>query len=281
MANGDTCAREYLSLREIQLEELALLRSFKQFCDEHDLTFYLAGGTLLGAVRHKGFIPWDDDVDVCMPRPDWDRFVRLASQFKKATGNSVEPFMGANLGNTPFVKVCSSEIAVRAEIECEDSALWLDVFPVDGLPDSEEGVESVYNRAHHLRSFVTIATTTVQPGHSFAQKAARRVLGPILRIPSVRSFSYQRLDAFARSLAYGSTNTVGALTWGVYGAGEAMPLDEFEKQVSVEFEGCKMPCMSCWEKYLTGLYGDYMQLPPVEKRAAHGMKAWRIGGATK
>lgn len=78
--------REYLSLEEIQGEELKLLLAFDAFCSRHGLRYSLAGGTLLGAVRHKGFIPWDDDVDLCMARPDWDRLVSLRRELEGGDG---------------------------------------------------------------------------------------------------------------------------------------------------------------------------------------------------
>lgn len=273
--------REILTLEEIKREELGLLLKFKEFCDRYDLRFYLAGGTLLGAVRHGGFIPWDDDIDVCMPRPDWDKLVSLSDSLETEFDVVLRPYPGATLGCTPFVKVCSKDIFVQAEKEQEESALWVDVFPVDGLPEDRAVVEREYEKANTIRSFIMIASSTAKSGRNSLRRAIKRVIGPVLRFPAVRKLLYKRLESIARSVFYGSTNTVGAVTWGLYGTGEAMPLKSFEKRESVKFEGHDMPCMSCWREYLTGIYGDYMQLPPEEKRVTHGLKAWRVKGGAR
>ena len=125
------------------------------------------------------------------------------------------------------------------------------------------------------------ASSTAESGHSAARRVIKRIAGPFLRTPAVRASLYKSLDAYARAVSYGSTETVGAVTWGLYGVGEAMPIDGFEKRGMVTFEGYEMPCMSCWDEYLTGIYGNYMELPPVEKRQTHGLKAWRVDGGAR
>lgn len=281
MVKGAEGKREYLTLEEVKREELLMLLKFQRFCNEHSLRFSLAGGTLLGAVRHGGFIPWDDDIDLCMPRPDWDRLIALSDEYEVETGEVIGSYPGSNLENTPFIKVLSKEIMVHAEKEYESTMLWLDVFPVDGLPDEECAIEKAYSRADSVRSLVMAASSTAASGRNAARRLAKTVLCPVLRVPAIRSLLCGRLDAHARSVAYGTTKTVGAVTWGLYGAGEAMPLEAFEDQATVEFEGHKLPCMSCWHAYLTGIYGDYMKLPPEDKRVAHGMKAWRVDGGVR
>lgn len=266
----------FLSLDEVHAELLKVLVRFDTFCKEHEVRYSLAGGTLLGAVRHKGFIPWDDDIDLNVPRPDWDRLVSMRDELKHDTGLEVIPFFGSDIDATPFIKVIDSHIAVQSESEREPSYLWVDVFPVDGLPESLQKTKRVYKQALFIRKSLAIAVSTAESGHSAPRRIFKKAMGPVLRAVNAQRFLGAKLDSFSRKIPFGSTPYVGGVAWGMYGAGERVSLGGFERLVSLEFEGFAFSCMSCWDEYLTGLYGDYMQLPPVEKRATHEMRAWYV-----
>lgn len=269
--------RQFLTLDEIHAVELSLLLKFDAFCKDYGLRYSLAGGTLLGAVRHKGFIPWDDDIDLCMPRPDWDRLVQIAQKdaIPKETGFEARPFFMTELSDTPLLKVVDPHWMVQAEAENEETNLWLDVIPVDGLPSDERDLSRLYSKARVLRKSLMIGTSTAESGHSRARRAFKYITGPVLRAFNAVKYLGRALDVLARKIPYGSTPYVGVLTWGLYGTGERVPLAGFEKMVGLEFEGREFSCMSCWDEYLSGIYGDYMQLPPEDQRVTHGMKVWK------
>lgn len=263
-----------LTLDEIKTEEFTILKAFANYCDQKNLSYSLCGGTLLGAVRHKGFIPWDDDIDVVMPRPDYDRLCSLTDDFLQQTGFSLLGYCGVDPLDSPLLKAANTSIRVEASKEYYPSNLWVDVIPVDGLPDGD--LTTFYNKANALRTRLYLVSSSPNTGSSSFRKCFKKVFGPIARIPFIkRSFS-RALNNFAKRVPYGSTSRVGGVSWGMYGPGEAMPLDGFQKKVMLEFEGERFPCPSCWDEYLTGIYGDYMQLPPEEKRQVHGLKAWVI-----
>ena len=118
-----------------------------------------------------------------------------------------------------------------------------------------------------------IAHARLGEGKSRFRKYSKYILKPIVNLIGADFFSH-KIEKIARKIPYESAEYVGAITWGLYGKGERMLKSEFEKVVEVEFEGYKMPTFSCWDSYLRGLYGDYMQLPPVEKRQTHDMKVY-------
>ena len=275
-SQDETANEPVLSHEEMQQEELRLLRAFDAFCKKHELKYSLAGGTLLGAVRHKGFIPWDDDIDLNMPRPDWDALIGLRDDLFECTGLRVIPYFGSDIDATPLVKLVNPQIKVQSDSERESSYLWMDILPVDGLPTSLAVTKRVYRHAKCLRRVLAVAVSTAESGHSPLRRLFKRLVGPILRAFDAQRLLGARLDRYSRSIPYGSTPYVGGVAWGMYGAGERVPLEGFENLVSLEFEGQQFSCMSCWDEYLHGLYGDYMQLPPADKRVTHEIRAWYV-----
>lgn len=266
----------YLSTDEIKSEELRMLVSFDGFCKKHGLQYSLAGGTLLGAVRHQGFIPWDDDIDVCMGRSYYDAMLSVRSLFESETGYRIMPYRGTTIDATPYIKVVNEDVLVKADVESSVQGLWIDVFPVDGLPVDTSALESLYSKANFFRKTLIVAGVDPRSGSTKAKRIAKAIVCTVLR-PSFTEKIGAKLDALGRAIPYGSTPYVGGLTWGLYGVGERVSYDSFERQVSLSFEGLTFSCMSCWHEYLSGLYGNYMELPPVNKRVSHGVKAWRRG----
>lgn len=267
-----------LELSEIKQIELNILLCFRQFCEENHLRFSLAGGTLLGAIRHHGFIPWDDDIDVCMPRPDYEKLLKL---FK---GNERYKLVSNELGNCsiPFAKMLDMNTQIDSKYADQEGInhLWIDIFPVDGLPENMVEVEQVYKNCNFYRTIFMLNDAKLGEGTTTARKYAKYILKPLAVIYG-KGRSIHKIESIAERCPYETSNYVGIITWGLYGAGERMPKNEFEKFVEVEFEGEKFPAFSCWDSYLHGLYHDYMKLPPIEKRKTHDMEAYLINETGK
>ena len=261
---------EYLSLDEIKQEELKILIYFDKFCKEHNLQYSLAGGTLLGAVRHKGFIPWDDDIDVCMPRPDYERFLKI---FQKDGIFEIEAYGRQTIENSPYIKLIRNDIDVSDRTFEGTKNLWVDIFPVDGLLSGD--ISKLYRNVSYLRRLLAMVTAGEYSSSSRLKNFFKSLVKPILKALKVDFIAAQVLGKIVRKVRFGETKYVGVLAWGLYGTGERISYKGYNHLVPLEFEGEFFPVMSNYDEYLSGIYGDYMQLPPVAKRQSHHVKAWR------
>lgn len=263
---------EYLTNEDIKKRELDILLSFQELCAKNDLHFYLSGGTLLGAIRHHGFIPWDDDIDVCMPRSDYEKLIKI---YKNKTQQYC--LRCKKIGNftAPFAKIVDTKTRIESQYTTSDdnNQLWIDVFPVDGLPESLNLVKDIYKECNFYRRIFLLKDARLGEGKTTFRKYLKYILKPI-SILYGKKRCVEKIEQIAKKHSYQDCKYVGAVTWGLYGVGERMLKCEFEKQVMVQFEGHQFPTFSCWDSYLKGLYGDYMKLPPVEKRQTHDMKVY-------
>ena len=264
-----------LSPDEIRAELLAMMVEFDALCTREKLRYSLAGGTLLGAVRHEGFIPWDDDVDLSMPRPDFNRLVALGQAGCMPPGFALAPFSGEWTCSV-FVKFLDESIEVDARYENGRGHLWLDIIPIDALPGDAGELDSLYAKAAALRRMTALCKADSHEGTTNAKRVLKRAIVPLARVAGMLPRASMRLDALSRNLEFGATPWVGCVAWGLYGPGERYPLSGWEHMECVEFEGSSFPAIGCWDEYLHGIYGDYMQIPPEDKRTDHEMRAWRV-----
>ena len=259
-----------LELEKIKTIELDILKRFSSYCDEHNLCYALAGGTLLGAVRHKGFIPWDDDIDVMMPREDYNRFLELNAKKKELEIRTISD--GSSC--IPFIKIIDPSTTIDAKyVETENAnSLWIDVFPIDGLPDDLKKVRAIYKHTMFLRKCHGITMSRFGTGTTKLKSIGKTLLYFPLKMVGSYKFA-QWIDAYCQRFKFEDSDYVGGISWG-YGPQERMPKKEWLERVKVEFEGHEFWAPGCWDLYLRSLYGDYMKLPPEEKRVTHNMVAY-------
>lgn len=263
---------------EVKKTIFEILLEFQKICDRYQIHCYLCGGTLLGAVRHHGFIPWDDDIDVCVSRPDYDRLRKLNQETNVFPPHLKLVCYEDGSLSYPFMKLLDTRTRIEREYLNDDSSdcLWIDIFPVDGLPDDEKENALLYQKADKARKFFMVGKAKAGTGKTKLKSAAKMVAVPVVKMLGTKRFA-EKIIHIAMQNPYGKTDHVGILTWGLYGPGERMERADFEQSAVVSFEGKEFSTMSCWKQYLTNLYGaDFMQLPPESKRVTHDMKVWKI-----
>ncbi len=265
--------KSFLTLREIQLAELDILIQFDSFCSKYNLKYSLAYGTLLGAVRHRGFIPWDDDLDVTMPRPDYDRMLDLIDFLPAPLG--VQSAYNSKLV-TPFVKIVNKQIRMQ-EIDyegIEDEYLWIDVFPLDGVIDPDgSGCRRLKTINRLLKSCRRMDLNYPYDSHfkQLLRTAYKLLKGKGRQFDKVGN----KINELARCDDYASASLVMPFFDEL-----KKPLvyrkEDVEKTIPMSFEGYELPVMSCWEYHLKNVYGDYMRIPNPDEQADHGASAWYI-----
>ena len=268
MEQAEIDMKEIKDLSEFQNIELAILKDIHAFCEKHGISYFLCGGTLLGAVRHKGFIPWDDDIDIGMLRPDYERFIREYSSPRYALRSSeTETFTQA------FAKVIDTQTVVKERgTSLRGMGVWVDIFPFDGAPSKDYCFMATKQWKRFQQLILTLNVPLFEPGWSWRRRLAAAVLLPLRLLP--KGFVGRRMSRIAQRFSVKESPYIGCQIWG-YGKKEILPRSVFKETVSIPFEGLQSYAMSGWKEYLTSLYGDYMTPPSPEKRkSTHHFKAW-------
>lgn len=267
-----------LATREVQLLELEILKAFDAFANKHSIPYHLAYGTLLGAVRHKGFIPWDDDIDLLVPRPEYERLLDLLE--REGLGKRFSVVSPRNRSEShpyPYAKLLLNDTVVhepKLDSEFSRSSIWIDIFPLDGLPNTKMSRAMTFFWALTLKNL--LYTAIVSPKHvSGIRKLAVLLLGPLTRAIGIGRW-VAWTERFATRCSYDEAALVGNLVL-TEGRKETIEKEIASKTITLEFEGTSFPAPKHYDEYLTQLYGAYMELPPVEQRKTHlGNRAYLV-----
>ena len=258
-----------------------VLREFQEICRRHRLTYYAIGGTAIGAVRHHGIIPWDDDIDVGMPRPDFERFVEICRTTDLGNYELVSYKTHSDY-NLSFPKFCNrnTTLVERADVPCI-IGLFIDVFPLDSTSDDKAEVQTLVDRYRKLQNryeaicthstFTQYLSLLLKP-HEWG-RFCYKTLGFFFRKPMKRLF-LSKMQQICQTYSYGTTSHL-INYGGAYGIRELFKSHVIEgKPINFPFETITIDLMPGDDEYLRGVYGDYMQLPPKEKQIAHHLKAF-------
>lgn len=266
-----------LTLEEIKQTELNILIAFDKYCKNNNLTYFLSGGTLLGAVRHQGFIPWDDDIDVFMPRPDFEKFVTLTGFNSIAPEYDTSFYRDTKLvADYPFVKVIDNRTKVieKTKLEEKCTGIWIDVFPIDGFSNSSFINKIFCIRKLFWKRLCYTYSDDLSKVTNFKKKIGKALVMPFLKIMGQKRL-FNKLDRICRKYDFEKSTNVGCTVWG-YKTKEIIPKTALLPASVVRFENHDFPAPADTDCYLTSLFGDYMQLPPEEKRINHEMLAYQL-----
>ena len=262
-----------LSMREIQKGSLNILFEIDKMCKQLNLRYYLAYGTLIGAVRHHGFIPWDDDIDIMMPRDDYKRLIGYFMENEKEL-KPLELFSYYNNENYPHMISRISDNRYILDVDNEKNyglGLFVDIYPMDGVGNSEEEYTSRKNLASKYSSLCFLSTR-----EHFEFGTTKGLKKKIIKIPAyiyakIRGKKYflEKLECMSAAKKYDEEQYVGCLVWGTDGVKAVFPREWFESSIGLEFEGMVFQAPIKYHDVLKRLYGDYMKIPPKEKQIGH------------
>lgn len=258
---------KYINQEELKNIQLEILNEVSDFCEDHDITYFLAYGTLIGAIRHKGYIPWDDDIDIAMPRPDYEKFLHSFNKRKSCV--QVVSLENDRHYGLSFAKVHNTRTIMHETQYNQDVyGVYIDVFPLDGVKNNAQlKILRMANLMLHTKK----ANFT----HRKISKKIINFFGKILLLPFSIHFMVKMIDKMARKYPFGSTPMAGGICDSVVGERAMIEKSVFEGVLTQEFEGRMYKIPKGYDKWLRRIYGDYMQLPPVEKRKTHHVfKAW-------
>lgn len=260
-----------LTLKEIQLISLEILKDVHSFCIKENITYSLAYGTLIGAVRHCGFIPWDNDIDIIMPRPEYEKFIHSYKSDK---------YELAYLGCTKYdclityARVFDTKKTVAKNYNWIKSevGIWIDIFPLDGVSNNTFSFIEMYNS--YKKIWDNLIVTKVQFESIFNKKHISEKLRLLIR--KCRTLNglgghkrYKQYNNLIQAIPFGTTDFCSQLTVMDNGPVEHIPISVFNKTKLMKFENTEFYVIKNFDLVLRSIYGDYMQMPPPNQQVPH------------
>lgn len=253
------------SLKKMQQRGLRMVLYFDAFCEKHGLTYFLCGGCCIGAIRSGGFIPWDDDVDVFMPREDYEKLKQLwedtpeySIQYPTREQPTQNQFVTICDNSTTFIKSYQKDLDIR-------HGLMLDVLPLDGCPAGWRRTTQKFWALLYSLFVVGKAPTN----HGKAVTALGKILLGLFPTKTMRFRIWRFCEKKMSQYPIADCDHITELCSGPHYMQLEYPKEYFSAMQYVRFENQKLPVPVGYDGYLAMAFGDYMQLPPVEQRVCH------------
>ena len=264
-------------LKKIQDIEIEIAREIVRVCEKNDISFFTIGGTTLGAIRHNGFIPWDDDMDIGMCRKDYDRFLSVAPQ-QLSNGFIIQHYQFEQRTPTYHAKVMKTGtqfVESYAERIAIPHCVFVDIMPFDNIP-SDQGEVNKYRRSvkrtHQLFIAKSVWKTSLTRGVKKYLYTVLRIILHILLKPVPKKYLYKKLEQELRKYNGIETERMSSRGLEVF---ECNKMDVFPT-VKHQFESLVLPIPRNAERLLKHQYGDFMKLPPENQRVGHAPKILKV-----
>ena len=248
-----------MNLKEIQGYQLKILLEVKKICEKNNIKYFLSAGTLLGAVRHKGFIPWDDDLDIGMLRSEYDKFLNIAEK-ELSSEYFLQTLNKVRLNNTIYREYLSRNCKIN-------SGIYIDIFPYDNVPDSK-----LLRTKQKIETYILKRLLLMAKGYEMTWENSNKIKKYVCKIARafLKLIDINKLkSALLKSMKkYSSSKSKYIINiGGAYGYKKQMVERLWMKDtIDGIFEGYTFPIPVGYDYYLKHLYGDYLKLPPEDKR---------------
>lgn len=273
---------EPLTFREVQLGEYEILRKVVEICDENNFRYFLTYGSMLGAVRHQGIIPWDDDIDIMMPRPDYERMKKYFLDNEEEL-KPLKLFDKSVVKEYPHMIIRISDQRYHLIFENEkeyDIGLFVDIYPIDGVGNNFEIAKKLVKKTKRLASLCFLTGRK-----SFGVDNTISIKKMLIKFPAYlwaklngNNHYILKLNKLAKTYDYNNSKYVACVAWPSFGDDR----DIFDKKmmedtIDWKFENSKFKILKKYDNFLSANYGDYMTPPPEkERKTNHTYKAYKI-----
>ena len=265
-----------LTIEETQKDTLKILLKVDSICEKLNIQYWGMYGTLIGAIRHKGFIPWDDDLDVCMKRNDYNKLLTFFyKNNNEYNGLYLDNIKTSDTCAFYITRICDKEHELNFYNTNHKSGLFVDIYPFDGMGNDKKFWVEKKKKIYHLQKMMAMSNYQ----KSFGKNRVNSILNaPLKEIAHLKGAKYyfDKMDKLSQTFSWDESKYVGLPGWG-----EELwflPKDCFETTIKVPFEDTFLPIPQGYDAILTELYGDYMKLPPEEKRKPqHDYIAYKKG----
>lgn len=262
-----------LTIQEIQKVSLGILNFIAETCDKLKLTYSLMYGTLIGAVRHHGYIPWDDDVDIAMPRPDYESLLNYLLLHKQEIA-PFEVFSPKRNVNYPYMIARISDSRYILKVENERNygiGIFVDIYPLDGLGNS------LKEAIHHTKKGSLLSTFCYQAGRiRFSKENTKSWLRTMIKYPiylvaKFRGIEYyiDKLSRLAIKKDYNKSSYIGCAVWNTDYEKIVFEKVWFDHLIKAPFENNLFYIPAEYDRILSQIYGEYMKLPPASEQNGH------------
>ena len=273
-------AKKMMTIQEIQSVNLEIMKDIHAFCVERNIHYSLAYGSLIGAIRHQGFIPWDDDIDIMMPRPDFERF---SKEYKSKNGYILSSVYD-NDTYINYTRVYDNRTIAQspAKASTHEYGVWIDIYPIDGISDDDTISKNQFQRLRHYTVLVMRWRKALRRKDKsnlwICLKAYLYLIRQWLFNKGDFHYWHNKICDICKEYQFGKTNRCSSLVCvdaTNKNKQEIFGTEDFNAFELVPFENQQFYIASGYDHILRSIFGNYMEIPPKEKQVSH-INEWQI-----